>query len=503
MDPEETTCRCSRIIARHHKKTQHQARDFPISKLMRFKYKQKLKNLLSGLLPNSIALFIATLMAVGLWVSPSAAEIIGTPECADCHLTSAFTQFHGHVHTAAPGSGLVKIFEDTGHDDAVWHGTPPYFAVSVDCDTCHNTADIQVSHGAPQLNVCNTCHNSEDRTITGWDGGCQASGCHQTFHEDSTAAHLPFEDPYDGGNDCSLCHLNGDGDVVQSQCLNCHSGSYGPGYTTPPISSTDALDTYIGPARINFSLSNSAGKVVIGRTFYRLDDFDCGEGISAAQVFVSAPGDHVLEFWSIDQSGNMESSNKWESFTILPDTTPPVTTSDAQSSYVGGGTIRLTATDNSTLGVKKTYYKLNNGPVKTGTSLTVGSPQSGTNTLLFWSEDWAGNVENQNSVTFTVYSGNGTIRLVWQYLIDAVGGPQDSSDWTYYQIRVNNSSGQIVKQGTKYGPWSGITNISVPASPTRYWVYLDYWSGTLGGGDESTFYNVYITYSGDVEVLNY
>ena len=140
---------------------------------------------------------------------------------------------------------------------------------------------------------------------------------------------------------------------------------------------------------------------------------------------------------------------------IIEDTTPPTTTSNAQAHYEQGGTITLTATDESTQGVKESYYRLNDGPIQSGTTVVLPST-SGTiaYTLTFWSEDWAGNIETQNSVSFTVISGTGTIRLVWgdsDINPDHLPVDEDSASWKIYK-----------------GSWTGPSSWE-PGSATSTW----------------------------------
>ena len=96
------------------------------------------------------------------------------------------------------------------------------------------------------------------------------------------------------------------------------------------------------------------------------------------------------------------------------DTTPPVTTSDAASSYVGAATIHLTATDNAGgSGVAHTYYRLDGGAQLEGTVLSATAV--GAHTLEFWSVDGVGNVETPHKTaafsitpsTFTISSSAG------------------------------------------------------------------------------------------------
>ncbi|OHB29428.1 MAG: hypothetical protein A2X84_00425 [Desulfuromonadaceae bacterium GWC2_58_13] len=448
---------------------------------------------LVGSLQNCLTLvFLTALLVVGPWVAPSSASECDT--CIPCH--GNLEDIHGDFnHSAAPGSGPVLIFDDTDHDDAGWVGSKPYFDITVDCDICHHT-DLPAVHG----NDCATCHPTPYDTLGIWGKGCQQGGCHPFYHQDSTVAHLDFEDPYHGG-DCNICH-NQYWSVPQTQCLNCHS-AYKSGDVTPPVSTSTTQAEYVGPAKIDFSIKDN-GKVGVGRIFYRLDG---GTATAAGKyLFVTAPGPHELEFWSMDQSGNTESAPNNVFFNILADTTPPTTTSNAQPSYNQGAVITLTATDASTLGVKKTYYRLNDGAIQSGTR--VGLPAtSGTiaYTLAFWSEDWAGNIETQNSVSFTVTSGTGKIRLVWGNSDETESlcsdDPEASAAWT---IKRGSWSGPVVASGSGGCPnWDGVDDITVLVGSIPYFVTIDWWDSYYGYDDQTVFSNVNVATPGQVLRLSY
>ena len=81
--------------------------------------------------------------------------------------------------------------------------------------------------------------------------------------------------------------------------------------------------------------------------------------------------------------------------TATLDTTPPITTADYDGSWQNQPfTINLTASDDNS-GILETHYKINNGPVQTvalnGEPLITTPGAS--NTLEYWSVDWAGNEE--------------------------------------------------------------------------------------------------------------
>jgi hypothetical protein len=251
---------------------------------------------------------------------------------------------------------------------------------------------------------------------------------------------------------------------------------YDPTDIIPPVTTSNVKANYDLPAKIDFSIRDN-GMVGIGRTFYKLD----GGAVTAAgkSLTVSAPGQHTLEFWSKDQAGNTESASNFALFTITPDTTPPVTTSNAMASYDKTAIITLTATDAGPRGVKKTSYKINNGTVVTGTNLVVtinATGQTAAYTLTFWSEDWAGNIETQKVANFTitgdvtppvttsnaqsVYYQGATITLT------ATDGGNQGVKATYSQLFTESSPGPILP-GTKI--------VIPPTSGTKSYT-LKFWS---------------------------
>jgi hypothetical protein len=188
------------------------------------------------------------------------------------------------------------------------------------------------------------------------------------------------------------------------------------------------------------------------------------------------------------------------------DITPPVTTSDAQPVYVGGGTINLSATDVGS-GVSLTYYfNLNHSRWEIGNQAGLGTvPTSGpgiTRTLEFYSIDHAGNKEAPKSVTFLVKplavaapsaptgisalagsaqatlswtTGTGSTSSVVQYgtapgvytaTIDPATSPQTITGLTngatiYYQVGAKNVTGT-----TWSAQYTVTPTLSLPSAPT-------------------------------------
>lgn len=100
-----------------------------------------------------------------------------------------------------------------------------------------------------------------------------------------------------------------------------------------------------------------------------------------------------------------------ETTVSLDETIAPVTTSDAKDSYVGTATVELEATDGEGRGVAYIYYSIDGDRVHLFTVgmvaevyVDIAPPIVGTatHTIAFWSQDLAGNVEAENTKTFTV-----------------------------------------------------------------------------------------------------
>jgi hypothetical protein len=164
--------------------------------------------------------------------------------------------------------------------------------------------------------------------------------------------------------------------------------------TTPPVTTSDAQPTYTSTAAILLSATDAGSGVA--RTYYRIDG---SAQVIGTSVVVNAIGSHTIQFWSVDVAGNTEAP-KTATFTITaPDITPPVTLSNAKSTYVSSAAIILAAADASS-GVAATYYKIDGGAQTAGTSILVST--LGTHTVEFWSVDVAGNTEAHKTATFSV-----------------------------------------------------------------------------------------------------
>ncbi|GEM_PF-3400166 len=146
------------------------------------------------------------------------------------------------------------------------------------------------------------------------------------------------------------------------------------------------------PANITLSATDVYSQVK--NTYFTIDG---GAQQTGTAVSVSAEGEHVVQYYSEDYVGNVETAN---SIIVKIDTTAPVSSDNFNGELaIGSLSITITATDNLS-GVQTTYFKINDNAVQTGNSIFIATP--GNYNILYWSVDKAGNVEQQHLIQATV-----------------------------------------------------------------------------------------------------
>jgi hypothetical protein len=121
------------------------------------------------------------------------------------------------------------------------------------------------------------------------------------------------------------------------------------------------------------------------------------ETVASALSVPVAQGERWFHVRAIAADG---SGGKTRHYRLLTDTTPPVTRSDAQPSYVNMATIRLSTVDAHS-GVASTWYRLDGGPL-TGCSGPIVVTAHGAHALTVHSVDHAGNPESPATIDFRV-----------------------------------------------------------------------------------------------------
>jgi len=116
-------------------------------------------------------------------------------------------------------------------------------------------------------------------------------------------------------------------------------------------------------------------------------------------------GIHLVEFYSVDQFGNAEILH---AATISVDHTPPITTPGvAGGSYTGAINFSLSAVDpvsnGVSSGVSTTHFSINGAPPQLYIG-TVPLSAGGSYSITFWSTDNVGNIEDVQTVVYTLES---------------------------------------------------------------------------------------------------
>ncbi|MBN2840321.1 MAG: hypothetical protein JXP37_05120, partial [Coriobacteriia bacterium] len=175
---------------------------------------------------------------------------------------------------------------------------------------------------------------------------------------------------------------------------------------TDPTVTSDAVASYGDSATVTIAASDDFGLATIS---YRLDGeatvTAAASGTSATkEVTTGTLGEHSLEFWATDLSGNV-SEHESASFAVV-DASAPVVTSDAIASYDESATLTISATDN--FGLASISYRLD-----AETTVTVPASGSsaetsltttvlGEHTVSYWATDAVGNVCVPSLATFVV-----------------------------------------------------------------------------------------------------
>ena len=193
----------------------------------------------------------------------------------------------------------------------------------------------------------------------------------------------------------------------------------------PPTTTSDASSSYEGTVTIHLTAVDPVSGAGWGvkATRYAIDSLTTFATSTLNPTTISIPAplfgpavSHYIQFYSVDNNGNVETSTKSATFTVAPntDSTAPTTSCDATASYVGPATIHLSVVDNpggQGVAPGSTFYILDHGSVVAGTSIFVTPPPTGstTHTLEFYSIDRATNRELTKSVDFRVDASNDSI----------------------------------------------------------------------------------------------
>jgi large repetitive protein len=144
------------------------------------------------------------------------------------------------------------------------------------------------------------------------------------------------------------------------------------------------------------------------------------------------------------------------------DLTPPVTTDDAPQGWVNKDTkVSFKATDDSS-GIAAIYYTVDGGVQQTGNSVTLTT--EGTHKIIYWSVDYAGNVEQSHSTTVKIDKTGAEITVSGLekgslsdalYILPVISIKDSMSG-------VDDSKTQITLDGNSYQPGDAIQLYKLP-----------------------------------------
>ncbi len=197
---------------------------------------------------------------------------------------------------------------------------------------------------------------------------------------------------------------------------------------------------------VTFTL-DAVGGIAPLDSFYRLSGASSsGVTTYTSPVGVTAEGTTTVEYWSVDASATRDATGF---ATILIDTSPPFTSSDATASYAGTATITLAPTDQYS-GVANTFYKLDSGSVATYTAPIVVSA-AGASTLEFWSVDNAGLRETTRTADFTVSAASARIAGADRYGTAIAASRSEFPTGSVSTVVI--ATGQDFPDALSAGPW--------------------------------------------------
>ena len=255
---------------------------------------------------------------------------------------------------------------------------------------------------------------------------------------------------------------------------------------TDPGVTSDAVATYGDSATITVTAADDFGLASIS---YRLDGEAtvtvAASGTTATKaVTVGTLGEHSLEFWATDLSGNVSEHGN-VAFTVV-DASAPAVTSDVVASYDETATILVSAADNFEL--VSISYRFDDEATVTvpaaGLSAETSATTStlGEHTFSYWATDAAGNTGEPVVASFVVLDA-----VAPTVSCEAAGRYDDVAllDITAADNRgLASISYRLDGEATVTVPVSGLS-ARIPVAVTGLGDHsLEYWA-TDGGGNES------------------
>ncbi len=217
--------------------------------------------------------------------------------------------------------------------------------------------------------------------------------------------------------------------------------------TVPPTTEVSGVPEWWahGPVLVTLTAFDPVPGSGVAGTFYGLSGAQASDAIDAPYIdpiLISAEGMTAVHFYSVDNAGNRETTRTAE---VMIDNTPPVTSTDATSTYVGSAAINFSATDNLSQVVQTRYWLDQDGP--NDVTGPVVTDLIGPHTLDFQSRDEAGNWETTQTVTFAVVPDTPSLAEVW---VSTTGDDANSGDMANPVQTIQHAINLVADDGTVY-----------------------------------------------------
>ncbi|WP_423799770.1 OmpL47-type beta-barrel domain-containing protein [Neobacillus sp. SAB-20_R2A] len=252
------------------------------------------------------------------------------------------------------------------------------------------TVEVKVDKEAPQtvINTSAYWYNKDVQAeLTATDN---LSGVKATFYsvdgsEFAEGTSFPLET--EGVHTVSFYSVDNVGNVEEVRTVEVKIDK-----TAPETTANTTGDWYNQGVTIELTaVDNLSG---VHSTYYSVNGSDFQEGTN---IVLDKEGVNKITFYSLDNAGNLEEKQTIE---VKVDKTAPITVSNVEDKwYTEAVNVELTATDDLS-GVKATYYSINGSEFAEGTNFALD--KEGLNTIIFYSVDNAGNIEEKQTVEVKV-----------------------------------------------------------------------------------------------------
>lgn len=195
----------------------------------------------------------------------------------------------------------------------------------------------------------------------------------------------------------------------------------------------------------------------------------------ATQTFTGpvalAQGDHTVEYWSVDNAGNVEDAQtaRLRLDTIAPTTTLATTpgSPDGTNGWFRRSSVGFTlAAVDATSGVATRRYTIDGGPEQVYTS-AVAIASQGDHTVTYWSTDNAGNVEPAKTVHIKLDDVAPSVAVS----LASAGSAVASGTTIYYRRNAPFSDRTLRLRATATDATSQPASASFPAIATSGWTH--------------------------------